>query len=225
MAEISFTELICQKFSKDKSEIDEKLDSHLTEFDLTEEYKTEITTNLNAKATKIFDLKDANNFLDFITNVYGKSNIFSFHEIKFENPEGEEMPINKQAIYLQGKLDLSEKKFDFEKNDLFTFGNYENMNEDNYEFTSFKSQNSYLFVKVDTCFAYGIFNSHGNRRMIFKLGVDFFQNPVMDLIGEDEESVKQFFENNSEENVEMLFATSKSYKAYVNELIIYELNN
>ena len=66
MAEISFTELICQKFSKDKSEIDEKLDSHLTEFDLTEEYKTEITTNLNAKATKIFDLKDANNFLDFI---------------------------------------------------------------------------------------------------------------------------------------------------------------
>ena len=52
----------------------------------------------------------------------------------------------------------------------------------------------------------------------------FFQNPIMDLIGEDEKSVYQFFENNSEENVEMLFATSKSYKAYVNELIIYELN-
>ena len=45
----------------------------------------------------------------------------------------------------------------------------------------------------------------------------------MDLIGEDEEIVHQFFE--SEENVEMLFTTSKSYKAYVNELIIYELNN
>jgi len=46
----------------------------------------------------------------------------------------------------------------------------------------------------------------------------------MYLIGEDEKSVYQFFENNSEENVEMPFATSKSYKAYVNDLIIYELN-
>ena len=67
------------KIFKNKSEIDEKLDSHLAQFDLTEEYKTEITKNLNANATKIFDLKDAYNFLDFITNVYGKSNIFSYH--------------------------------------------------------------------------------------------------------------------------------------------------
>ena len=47
------------------------------------------------------------------------------------------------------------------------------MNEDDYKFTSFKSQNSYLFVKVDNCFAYDIFNSHGNQKRIFKLGVVF----------------------------------------------------
>ena len=227
MEETSLIELICQKFSKDKTEIDEKLEAHLQEFDLTDEYKSEITKNFNSKGKKIFDMKNASNFLDFVTKVYGKSNIFSYHEIHFDNPEKEEKLINKQAIYLDGKLDLSDKKFNFEQNDLFTYGNYEGMDDNEYyKFTSFKSQNSYVFVKVDSCFAYGIFDSHGDKNTIIRLGIDFFQNPVMDMILEDEkDNVTEFLKNNGEDNVEILFATFKSYKAYVKDLIIYQFDN
>ena len=81
-----------------------------------------------------------------------------------------------------------------------------------------------FFVKVDSFFAYGILNAHGLVNTICRLGRDFFQNPVMDLIPEGE-NVNEFFENNSENNVEKLFATSETKKAYVKKLIIYQINN
>ena len=46
----------------------------------------------------------------------------------------------------------------------------------------------------------------------------------MDLIPEGE-NVNEFFENNSENNVEKLFATSETKKAYMKKLIIYQINN
>ena len=170
-------------------------------------------------------MKNSNSFLDFVTNVYGKSNIVSYHEIDIEHLSKENyFNLNKQVIYLNGKLDLYGSKLDFRKNDLFTYGNYEQISEENYKFTSFKSQNSYLFVKVDSSFAYGILNAHGLVNTICRLGRDFFQNPVMDLIPEGE-NVNEFFENNSENNVEKLFATSETKKAYVKKLILYQINN
>ena len=91
-------------------------------------------------------MKNSNSFLDFVTKVYGKSNIVSYHEIDIEHLSKENFfNLNKQVIYLNGKLDLCGSKFDFRKNDLFTYGNYEQISEENYKFTSFKSQNSYLF--------------------------------------------------------------------------------
>ena len=226
MEEKSIIELICDKFSKEKNDIDKQLDVHLHLFDLTDEYKTEIINNFNKKGNKIFDINDANTFLDFVTKVYGKSNIFSYHEIVFESPdpEKEENKNNKQMVYLDGKLDLTESKFDFEKNNFFTYGNLKQADEDYYEFTSFKSQNSYLFIKIDSSFGYGIFNPHGSRRIIFRIGQDFFNNRSMDIISEDE-SVTEFFENNSENDVDKLFATNKSFKANVKNLIIYQINN
>ena len=172
-------------------------------------------------------MKDANCFLDFITNVYWKSNLVSYHEIKFDHPDPEksEYVINKQLIYLVGALNLSDPKFDFQKAELFTYGNYEHIEQQYYKFTSFRSQNSYLFVKVDSNFAYGVFTSHGYKRIIFRLGIDFFQNPTMDLIFEEDEGVKEFFDNNSDNDVDMLFATLKTNKAHVKELIIYQLDN
>ena len=45
----------------------------------------------------------------------------------------------------------------------------------------------------------------------------------MDIILEDD-TVIYFFENSSENDVDKLFATTKSYKANVKDLIIYKLN-
>ena len=220
----SIIDLICQKFSKEKDDINEQLDEHLHSFDLTDEYKTEVTKKFNTKINEIFNIKNGGTFFDFVTNVYGKSNIVSYHELDMEIPGKDQKYNNKQMIYLDGNLNLSDSKFDFLKNDLFTFGNYEQMDQPNYSFTSFKSQNSYLFVKVDPYYAYSVFNSHGDRRLVFRLGTDFFINPVMDCIFDDD-TVEAFFENNTDNDVDKLFATVNPAKSYVKELIIYQIDN
>ena len=121
----SIIDLICQKFSKEKDDINEQLDEHLHSFDLTDEYKTEVTKKFNTKINEIFNIKNGGTFFDFVTNVYGKSNIVSYHELDMEIPGKDLKYNNKQMIYLDGNLNLSDSKFDFQNNDLFTFGNYE----------------------------------------------------------------------------------------------------
>ena len=229
-------DIISQQFSKSKNSLSDELGKHLYLFDLTDEYQNEIKNIFNTKFRLIFDMeKDANSFLDFVTKVYGKSNIASYHYIEFEKMEenndsesgsdGEEGQdtTSKQLIYLDGKLDLFNKIFEFKKNNLFTYGNYENMNKKQYCFTSFKSQNSNLLVKVEECCAYGVFNSHGKTDAIFKINKDFFKNPVIEMspglrIDDD-------CQNINEDNVGNIFNTLKTQKGYVKELKIYQIDN
>ena len=232
----SLLDIIAEKFSKQKHSLEEDLSDHLCLFDMTDEYIDEIENKFKSKAELIFDMvKDGNSFLDFVTKVYGKSSIASFHYIEFEDEkcpeenidnegnsgsEDNEHLTSRQLIYLNGKLDLLNKKFDFGKNDLFTYGNYENMKKKEYKFTSFRSQNSNILIKVEEDRAYGIFTSHGNIDTIIGIRKDFFKNPVIEMY----EGIRIEEGNGiNEENVGKIFPTLNTKKGYLKEFKIYQI--
>ena len=232
----SLLDIIAEKFSKQKHSLEEDLSDHLCLFDMTDDYIDEIENKFKSKAELIFDMvKDGNSFLDFVTKVYGKSSIASFHYIEFEDEkcpeensdnegnsdsEDNEHLTSRQLIYLNGKLDLLNKKFDFGKNDLFTYGNYENMKKKEYKFTSFRSQNSNILIKVEEDRAYGIFTSHGNIDTIIGIRKDFFKNPVIEMY----EGIRIEEGNGiNEENVGKIFPTLNTKKGYLKEFKIYQI--
>ena len=234
----SLLDIIAEKFSGSKDSLDNELSDHLYLFDMTEEYIDEIENKFKSNAKLIFDMeKDGNSFLDFVTKVYGKSNIASFHYIEFEdencveenndseeNSDSEEKEhlTSKQLVYLNGKLDLLNKIFDFGKNDLFTYGNYENMKKKEYCFTSFRSQNSNILIKVEQDSAYGIFTSHGNIDTIIGIRKDFFKNPIIQMY----EGVRVKEDNGiNEENIGKIFPTLNTKKGYLKEFKIYQVEN
>ena len=216
-------DIIAEKFEKQKDSLVEELDEHLTCFDLNEEYKNEIEKSFNSNTKLIFDMdKDGKTFLDFVIKVYGKTNIASFHYIEFEKDENLGEEFSKQLIYLKGKLDLVNKIFDFKKNDLFTYGNYQNMRDAQYNFTSFRAQNSDILIKVEEDYAYGIFCSHGDHKLIIKIKKDFFENPVLEMyVTEDSEEI----ENLNEENVGKILNILKTRKGYLKEFKIFQIEN
>ena len=240
----SLLDILAEKFSKQKDILEEDLGDHLCLFDMTDEYIDEIENKFKSKAELIFDMeKDANSFLDFVTKVYGKSSIASFHYIEFEdekypeeNSSSEENSGNennsgseenehltsRQLVYLNGKLDLLNKKFDFGTNDLFTYGNYENMKKKEYRFTSFRSQNSNILIKVEEDRAYGIFTSHGNVDTIIGIRKDFFTNPIIEMY----EGIRIEEDNGiNEENVGKIFPTLNTKKGILKEFKIYQIKN
>ena len=223
-------DIIEEKFEKPKNKLIKELSNHLTLFDMTNEYKNEIEQSFNTKTKLLFDMeKDGKTFLDFVTKVYGKSNIASFHYIEFEPiPDEDEGSENvgeltsRQLIYLNGKLDLLNKIFNFKKNDLFTYGNYEDMRKTDYRFTSFRAQNSNILIKVEEDCAYGIFTSHGNVDVVIKIKKDFFENPVLEMSEglRLEDSI-----NINEENVGKIFNTLRVHTGYLKEFKIFQIEN
>ena len=118
----SLLDIIAEKFSKQKHSLEEDLSDHLCLFDMTDDYIDEIENKFKSKAELIFDMeKDGNSFLDFVTKVYGKSSIASFHYIEFEDEkcpeensdneenndsEDNEHLTSRQLIYLNGNQDI-----------------------------------------------------------------------------------------------------------------------
>ena len=227
--ENSLVSILKDNFSKEENSIVKELKVHLKLNGLSKEYQKEIFAKFTKNANIIFDMKkDEKTFFNFVTKVYGKSNIASFLIIELKNDEVEEEVEEyltiRQLIFLSGSMKLEEGIFNFQKSDLFTYGNFTSVEEQDYKFTLFKSQNSYCYVKVEENAAYGIFNAHNNYRMVFKFQKDFFANPVIEVIGEKySEDMENYFEKNGHEKVAGLFAALKTSKAYVKELIIYEI--
>ena len=228
MSNTTLLDIIVEKFSQLKNSLVEDLDEHLTLFDMTDEYKNEIKNKFNSKTKLIFDMeKDGNSFLDFVTKVYGKSNIASFHYIEFEeilednDSSDEEGEItSKQLVYLNGNLGLFNKIFDFQKNDLFTYGNYENMRRTEYRFTSFRAQNSNILIKVEENEAYGIFTLHGHVDTIIKIKKDFFKNLFLEIC----ENLKYEDYIINEKTVgEMLNILKPRRKGYLKEFEVYQI--
>jgi len=111
--------------------------------------------------------------------------------------------------------------FNFNNTELYTYGDYQNVDGD-YAYTSFRSQNSKLYAKIEFDCIYIIFYEQGTINFIAKIRDNFVNNPVL-FIDEDKQKIEEFFENNSEDKVVELFNEYEPRELNVNELMIYEM--
>ena len=209
-----------KKFAKSRYLLSKDLSSHLKEFGLKDDFKNEIADKFeSSKAKLIYDVKkDGDTLVGFMSKVFGRSNIASFHAL-----HGGDKYLSVQLAYLNGKLDFINNYFNFENNDLFTYGNYQVYDGD-FCYTSFKAQNSKLYVKIEFDCLYVIFYENDNINFIIKIRDNFVNNPVL-YLDEDNEKITKFFEENSEDKVADLFNSSRSCEVTVTELQIYQIED
>ena len=215
-------DIISKKFAKSKYSLTQGLSRHLKEFGLQDDFKKEITHKFDSsKAKVIYDVKkDGDTLVGFMTKVFGKKNIASFHVIGGDDNRFYSV----QLAYLHGKLEFVNNYFNFEKNDLFTYGNYQAYEDNEYCFTSFKAQNSKLYAKIEFDCIYVIFYENDHINFIIKIRDNFVNNPVL-ILDEDEEKISEYFETHGQEMVGELFNASKSSEINLSELIVYQIED
>ena len=213
-------DIISKKFTKSKYILEKDLSSHLTEFGLQNDFKNEIINKFESKAKVIYDVKkDGDTLAAFMAKVFKKKNIASFHAL-----HGNERYLSVQLAYLNGKFEFLNNYFNFDNTDLFTYGNYQ-VYEGEFCFTSFKAQNSRLFIKIEFDCIYVIFYEGDNINFIIKIRDNFVNNPILDL-DEDNETISKFFESdNAEQKVGELFNSSKTLEVNLDELIVYQIGD
>ena len=216
----SLMDIMQKKFMKSKYLLSKDLSDHLSEFGLKDDFKKEIQNRFElSKAKIIYDVKkDGDTLVAFMAKVFGKKNIATFHALHTD-----ENYHSVQLAYLNGKLEFINNYFNFEDNDLFTYGNYQ-VYEGDYCYTSFKAQNSKLYAKIEFDCIYVIFYENDNINFIIKIRDNFVNNPVL-YLDEDNEKISKFFEENSEDKVGELFNKSKVLDVYLTELVIYQIED
>ena len=216
----SLIEIMQRKFMKSQYLLSKDLSDHLSEFGLKDDFKKEIQNRFElSKAKVIYDVKkDGDTLVGFMAKVFGKKNIATFHALHTD-----ENYHSVQLAYLNGKLEFINNYFNFEDNDLFTYGNYQ-VYEGDYCYTSFKAQNSRLYAKIEFDCIYVIFYENDNINFVIKIRDNFVNNPVL-YLDEDNDKILKFFEENSEDKVGELFNNSKVLDVYLTELVIYQIED
>lgn len=216
----SLIEIMQRKFMKSQYLLSKDLSDHLSEFGLKDDFKKEIQNRFElSKAKVIYDVKkDGDTLVGFMAKVFGKKNIATFHALHTD-----ENYHSVQLAYLNGKLEFINNYFNFEDNDLFTYGNYQ-VYEGDYCYTSFKAQNSRLYAKIEFDCIYVIFYENDNINFVIKIRDNFVNNPVL-YLDEDNDKISKFFEENSEDKVGELFNNSKVLDVYLTELVIYQIED
>ena len=216
-------EVIARIFSKCKYTLSGDLFNHLTEFGLEAEYRTEIVKKFESKVNIIFDSKkDPDTLINFMTKIYGKKNIASFHSLIYREDDKRDMSV--QLAYINGKIEFVNGFFNFDQNDLYTYGNYQNIEGSEFCFTSFKAQNSRLYVKISLDSIYVIFYEGDNMDFIIKIRDNFLHNPIL-LLGGEKEDAENFIKENGEDKVDQLFENTPTENCYLNELLIYQVED
>ena len=212
-------DIMCKKFAKSKYILAKDLSSHLNEFGLKDAFKSEIEHKFEEKATLIYDVKkDGDTLVAFMSKVFGKKNIASFHAL-----HGNEKYLSVQLAYLNGKFEFINNFFNFDKTDLFTYGNYQ-VYEGEFCFTSFKAQNSRLFVKIEFDCIFVIFYEGENVNFIIKIRDNFINNPIL-YVDEGSDKISEFFETHTEQQVGELFNISRTMEVNLTELLVYQIGN
>ena len=213
-------DIMQKKFMKSQYLLSRDLSDHLKEFGLKDDFKKEIQNRFElSKARVIYDVKkDGDTLVGFMAKVFGKKNIATFHALHTD-----ENYHSVQLAYLNGKLEFINNYFNFEDNDLFTYGNYQ-VYEGDYCYTSFKAQNSKLYVKIEFDCIYVIFYENDNINFVIKIRDNFVNNPIL-YLDEDSDKISNFFEENSEDKVGELFNNSKVLDVYLTELVIYQIED
>ena len=208
-----------KKFAKSRYLLTKDLSTHLKEFGLKDDFKDEIINKFESKAKLVYDVKrDGDTLVGFMSKVFGRANIASFHAL-----HGDDKYLSVQLAYLNGKLEFINNYFNFENNDLFTYGNYQ-VYEGDFCYTSFKAQNSKLYVKIEFDCIYVIFYENDSINFIIKIRDNFVNNLIL-YLDEPNEKITKFFEENSEDKVADLFNSSTSREVNLTELQIYQIED
>ena len=210
-------DVMSEIFYVSKYKLSKEFVRHIEQFGLSEDYQKELFRKFNSKIRKIYDVKtDGDTLVGFMTKVFGKKNIVTFHSLSIDNEI-----INVQIAFLNGKFEFVNNYFNFNNTELYTYGDYQNVDGD-YAYTSFRSQNSKLYAKIEFDCIYIIFYEQGNINFIAKIRDNFVNNPVL-FIDEDKTKLEEFFENNSEDKVAELFNQYEPRELNVTDLAIYEM--
>ena len=205
-------DVMSEIFYVSKYKLSKEFVRHIEQFGLSEDYQKELFNKFNSKIRKIYDVKtDGDTLVGFMTKVFGKKNIVTFHSLSIDNEI-----INVQIAFLHGKFEFVNNYFNFN-----TYGDYQNVDGD-YAYTSFRSQNSKLYAKIEFDCIYIIFYEQGSINFIAKIRDNFVNNPVL-FIDEDKSKLEEFFENNSEDKVAELFNQYEPRELNVTDLAIYEM--
>ena len=210
-------DVMSEIFYVSKYKLSKDFIKHLDQFGLSEDYRRELYKRFNSKIRKIYDVKtDGDTLMGFMAKVFGKKNIVTFHSLSLDDEY-----LNVQIAFLNGKFEFQNNYFNFDNTELYTYGDYENVDGD-YSYTSFRSQNSKLYAKIEFDCIYIIFYEHGNINFVAKIRDNFTNNPVL-FIDDDKSKVEEFFENNSEDKVPELFNEYQTKELNVTDLVIYEM--
>ena len=240
--ENSFLDIMSKKFNRSIISLASGFASHLAKIEVYDNYAKELINYYSAKTKIIFDTnEDDDSIINFMSKVYGKSNLACFYDFSFSGESDEEdeasggkkiMVVNsKNFAFLNGKFEFINNNFDFNQNNIFLFGNYAQMEDDEYEYESFEKQNSSLLTKIKDNSIYALFyRDSKDIRLALKIENNFMKNKI--LITQDYdfyESLKEEFEEKGNfEAIDEKFDNlddSKKIEVNFKELIIYEIDN
>ena len=237
----SIIELISQKFLKDKDGLLNELNEFLIISEFTDDYKNEVISKFKTNLTKVFDTKtDTNTLLNVLSKVKGLPNLVVYINIGDKTDKGN----LEQLFYVNGKIDLVDNTFTFEDSDNFGYGNYENNNFEEGEFVHFRPQNTQLYLKIKIdCIYIMCYREGVEVKFILKIKQNFMDNPLVsvsrndivlegeqgaadganEIEEEEDDSVKIM---NNKENIDEIFEKQTKFKnLYLNELVIYKIDD
>ena len=206
------------------------LAKHVLMQDMEDVYQNEIIRKYCTNTNIIYDTNnDDDTIINFVSKVLGKSNLGCFYSYTIFMDDHEMECRN--LIYLNGKAELVSNKFDFLKNDIFFYGNYTKIDDDDYDYTSVRGQNSSIYTNFKNNAIYVIFYRHYTDsigiEMVFKIVNNFMTNKI--LVIEDSEVFDTLEESYSDTktfgDIDELFEnSSKKYEVNFKELIVYQIN-
>lgn len=210
-------DVMSEIFYVSKYKLSKDFIKHLDQFGLSEDYRRELFKKFNSKIKKIYDVRtDGDTLIGLMTKVFGKKNVVTFHCLSAEDEI-----LNVQIAYLNGKIEFINNYFNFNDTELYTYGDYQYADGE-YAYTSFRSQNSKLYAKIEFDCIYIIFYEQGSLNFVAKIRDNFVNNPVLCIDG-DREKMEEFIENNGEDKVSELFNEFETKELNVNDLVIYQM--
>jgi hypothetical protein len=201
--ENSILSINSKKFNKTIPYLSLELAKHLEMKEYYDDFQIEIINKLTKNTKIIFDSnKDDDSLINLITKVYGKSNLLFFTNFTTFDLKRKKDVRSINSIYLNGKIEYTKNTFDFTNNDLILYGNYRDIEEEEYDYTSFQAQDGSIYMKNKNGIIYAVLYRNVDDELrvntMVKIPNNFIKDKIqfiriMDTI--EKKEVNDFFEN------------------------------